>query len=283
MSEAEIELALPDGQRLRLPAGSTALEVAQRIGAGLARAALAATVAGELVDLRAPLRRGGAFRVITARDPEGGAVIRHSAEHVMADAVKRLWPATQIDVGRSDHAEKFQYDFDVPERLRPEDLPRIETEMGRIVASKAPFRREVVARDEARRLFESQGEHLKVARLEDIPEGAEITLYRHGDFVDLCRGPHVQHVGQIGAWKLTEIGGSYWRGDERNKMLQRVYGVAFATKAELEEHERKLEQAKARDHRKLGAELELFSFHEWAQGSPFYQPKGLALYHGLVE
>jgi threonyl-tRNA synthetase len=282
MSEAEIELALPDGQRLRLPAGSTALEVAQRIGAGLARAALAATLDGDLVDLRAPLRRSGAFRVITARDPEGGAVIRHSAEHVMADAVKRLWPATQIDVGRADHAEKFQYDFDVPVRLRPEDLPRIEAEMARIVGEQAPFRREVVSRAEAKRLFDSLGEQLKVSRLDDIPEGEEITLFRHGDFVDLCRGPHVQHAGQIGAWKLTELGGSYWRGDERNKMLQRVYGIAFATRAELDEHLRLAEEAKQRDHRKLGAELGLFSFHEWAQGSPFYLPKGLALYHGLV-
>jgi threonyl-tRNA synthetase len=283
MSEAEIELALPDGQRLRLPAGSTALEVAQRIGAGLAKAALAATLEGKLVDLRTPLRRGGAFRVITARDPEGGEVIRHSAEHVMADAVKRLWPATQIDVGRSDHSEKFQYDFDVPQRLRPEDLPKIEAEMGKIVATRAPFRREVVSREEARRFFESQGERLKVSRLADIPEGEEITLYGHGDFVDLCRGPHVQHAGQIGAWKLTELGGSYFRGDEKQKQLQRVYGIAFATQAELAEHLRLQEEAKQRDHRKLGAELGLFSFHEWAQGSPFYLPKGLALYHELVE
>jgi threonyl-tRNA synthetase len=283
MSEAEIELALPDGQRLRLPAGSTGLEVAQRIGAGLAKAALAVSLDGNLVDLRTPLLRGGAFRVITARDPEGGQVIRHSAEHVMADAVKRLWPGTQIDVGRSDHAEKFQYDFDVPERIRPEDLPRIEAEMGRIIATRAPFRRTVVSRDEARRTFESQGEQLKLSRLADIPEGEEITVYGHGDFADLCRGPHVQHAGQIGAWKLTELGGSYWRGDEKNKMLQRVYGIAFATRAELEEHLRRVEEAKARDHRKLGAELELFTFHEWSPGAPFYLPKGMRLFQGLVD
>jgi len=236
-----------------------------------------------LVDLRAPLARGGRFRVITARDPEGGQVIRHSAEHVMADAVKRLWPATQIDVGRSDHSEKFQYDFDVPVRLTPDDLPRIEAEMAKIVAEDRPFVRETVSRAEAERLFTGLGEALKVSRLGDIPEGEPITLFRDGDFVDLCRGPHVQRTGQIGAWKLTELAGSYWRGDENNKMLQRVYGVAFKDQKQLDDHLARLELARERDHRKLGAELELFQFHEWAQGSPFYLPKGLALYNALVD
>jgi len=284
MNGGEVQLELPDGTRMSVPEGSTALDVAKRIGAGLAKAALGGHIDGRLIDLRAPLpSSGGKIRIITARDPEGGEIIRHSAEHVMADAVKRLWPATQIDVGRSDHAEKFQYDFDVPVRLTPDDLPRIEAEMGRIIAEDAPFERVVVSRPEAKRLFGETGEALKVSRLDDIPEGQDITLYRHGGFVDLCRGPHVQRAGQIGAWKLTELAGSYWRGDERNKMLQRVYGIAFKDAKELAEHLARLEAARERDHRKLGHDLELFQFHEWAQGSPFYLPKGLVLYNALID
>jgi threonyl-tRNA synthetase len=284
MNGGEVHLELPDGTRMSVPEGSTALDVAKRIGAGLAKAALGGHIDGRLIDLRAPLpAAGGKIRIITARDPEGGEIIRHSAEHVMADAVKRLWPATQIDVGRSDHAEKFQYDFDVPVRLTPDDLPRIEAEMGRIIAEDATFERVVVSRPEAKRVFAEMGEALKVSRLDDIPDGQDITLYRHGGFVDLCRGPHVQRAGQIGAWKLTELAGSYWRGDERNKMLQRVYGIAFKDEKELAAHLAQLEAARERDHRKLGHELELFQFHEWAQGSPFYLPKGLVLYNGLVD
>lgn len=283
MSAGELTIELPDGTRMSVPPGTTALDVARRIGAGLAKAALAGQLDGRMLDLRAPLPGSGKLRIITARDPESGEVIRHSAEHVMADAVKRLWPATQIDVGRSDHSEKFQYDFDVPLRLTPDDLPRIEAEMARIIAEDAPFTREVVERDAARKLFADLGEGLKVSRLDDIPAGEPISLFRHGGFVDLCRGPHVQHAGQIGAFKLTELAGSYWRGDERNKMLQRVYGIAFRDARELAEHLARVEAAKERDHRRLGAELELFTFHEWAQGSPFYLPKGVALYNCLAD
>ncbi|MFI5316249.1 MAG: threonine--tRNA ligase [Myxococcota bacterium] len=283
MSAGEVQLELPDGTRMGVPSGTPSLEVAKRIGAGLGKAALAGELDGKLVDLRAPLSAGGRFRVITARDPEGGQVIRHSAEHVMADAVRRLWPATQIDVGRSDHSEKFQYDFDIPVRITPDDLPRIEAEMAAIVAEDRPFLRETLARADAERLFASLGETLKLSRLADIPEGEPITIFREGDFVDLCRGPHVQRTGQIGAWKLTELAGSYWRGDENNKMLQRIYGVAFKDQKELDQHLERIETAKERDHRRVGQELELFQFHEWAQGSPFYLPKGLALYNALIE
>src|SRR5262245_1635229 len=283
MSAQNIELELPDGRRIEMPSGTTPLEVARSIGAGLGRAALAGSIGGRLVDLRAPLRESGPFRVITARDAEAGEVIRHSAEHVMADAVKRLWPGTQIDVGRADHSEKFQYDLDVPVRLTPDDLPRIEAEMARAVAADLPFERRVLTRAEARALFSSTGEQLKLSRLDDIPEGEEITLFEHGEFADLCRGPHVQRTGQIGAFKLTELAGSYWRGDERNKMLQRIYGIAFARREELDAHLARLEEARARDHRRLGAELDLFQFHEWAPGAPFYLPKGLRLYNALVE
>jgi threonyl-tRNA synthetase len=280
---SEIELELPDGTRRTFPEGTTPLDVAREVGPGLAKAALAGRLGDDWVDLRAPIRRGGPFRIVTARDPEAGEVIRHSAEHVMADAVKRLWPGTQIDAGRSDHAEKFQYDFRVPERITPDDFERIEAEMRRIIAEDREFSREVMGRDEARRLFTEIGEELKVSRLEDIPEGEEITVYRHGDFADLCRGPHLRRTGQIGALKLLEVAGSYWRGDERNEMLQRVYGTAFASERDLEDYLTRLEEAKRRDHRRLGQELGLFQFHEWAPGAPFYLPKGMALFNGLVE
>jgi len=281
-SVAEIELELPDGSRRRVPEGTTALEVARGIGPRLAAAALAARLDGAWVDLRTPLRRGGALRIVTAKDPDAGEVIRHSAEHVMADAVARLWPGTQIDVGRSDHSDKFQYDLDIPVRLTPEDLPRIEAEMARIIAADQPFEREAVPRDRAIQRFSQLGQTLKVSRIGDIPAGDEVTLYKHGDFVDLCRGPHVQRTGQIGAFKLFELAGSYWRGNESNPMLQRIYGVAFATKAELEQHLERIEEARRRDHRRLGPELELFFFHEWSPGSPFYLPKGLRIYQQLV-
>ena len=237
---SEIQVGLPDGRTLTVPAGSSALDVAERIGPGLARAALAGRVAGQLLDLRAPLDGDVKLQIVTERDPQAAEVIRHSAEHVMADAVKRLFPGAQVDVGRSDHSEKFQYDFQVERAFTPEDLERIEAEMRRIIAEKPAFTREVVSRAEAKRLFTALGEGLKLSRLDDIPEGEDITLFRHGDFVDLCRGPHVRHAGQIGALKLLEAAGAYWRGDERNPMLQRIYGTAFATQAELDEHLRRV-------------------------------------------
>jgi threonyl-tRNA synthetase len=283
MAESEIELRFPDGSRERVPRGTTPLEVARRVGPGLTKAAIAARLNDAWVDLRAPLLEGGSFRIVTASDPEAGEVIRHSAEHVMADAVKRLWGETQIDVGRSGRDGKFQYDFDIPVRVGPEELVRIEEEMGRIIAQDLPFEREVVPHEEARRLFAEMGDALKVSRIKDIPPEEEVTLFRHGDFVDVCRGPHLGNTKQIGAFKLTELAGSYWRGDERNKMLQRIYGVAFATQRELAEHLERLEEAKKRDHRRLGAELELYYFHDWAPGSPFYLPKGLRLFNTLVD
>lgn len=279
---SEIQVRLPDGRALALPSGGGALVAAEKIGPGLAKAALAGRVDGRLVDLRAPLEDGVALEIVTAKDAAAGEVIRHSAEHVMADAVKRLFPSAQVDVGRSDHSEKFQYDFLVDRAFTPEDLARIEAEMAKIVAEKSVFQREVVAREEARRIFAGLGEELKLSRLDDIPEGESITLFRHGSFVDLCRGPHVQRVDQIGAFKLIETGGAYWRGDERNPMLQRIYGVAFATKRELDEWVERQEEAKRRDHRRLGAELDLFHLDAISPGSPFYRPKGMLLYNGLV-
>jgi threonyl-tRNA synthetase len=281
---SDIQVRLPDGKALLVPAGSTVLSVAERIGKGLARAALAGRVDGRLLDLRTPLTADVArLEIVTDRDPAAGEVIRHSAEHVMADAVKRLFPDVQIDVGRSDHSEKFQYDFLVARPFTPEDLAQIEKEMEKILAEKSAFTREVVSREEARALFSGMGEELKLSRLGDIPEGAEITLFRHGSFVDLCRGPHVQRTDQIGAFQLIESAGAHWRGDESNPMLQRIYGTAFASRRELEEHLARLEEAKRRDHRRLGAELELFHVDPISPGSPFYLPRGMVLYNTLVD
>ena len=279
---SEIQVRLPDGRRVSMPSGSTVLAVAQQIGSGLARAAVAGRVGGQLVDLRLPLDRDCDLEIVTLKDPQAGEVIRHSAEHVMADAVKRLFPAVQIDVGRTDHSDKFQYDFLIERPFSAEDLARIEDEMRRILAEKASFEREVVSREEARRRFGALGEELKLARLDDIPEGEPITIFRHGRFADLCRGPHVQRADQIGAVKLLEVAGAYWKGDERNPMLQRIYGTAFASKRELDEHLARIEEAKRRDHRRLGAALDLFHIDPLAPGSPFYHPKGMALYNGLV-
>jgi threonyl-tRNA synthetase len=277
-----IVLELPGGERVEVPAGTTPGELAEKLLGERARDAVVGVLDGEFVDLRAPLRRSGPFRILTVQDPEAGEVIRHSAEHVLADAVERLFPGTIIDAGRQDHSEKFQYDFRHPRPFTPEDLARIEEEMARIIAQDLPFTRQVVSRQEAFELFRARGEELKLLRLAEIPEGEEITVFRHGDFVDLCRGPHVQRTGQIGAFKLLETSGAYFKGDERNEMLQRIYGTAFATKEELAAYFARLEEARRRDHRRLGRELDLFSFHPYAPASPFFHPKGAIVYNELV-
>ena len=282
MTEA-IRLTLPDGSIRTVPPGTTPLEVAASIGPRLARDAVGAELDGRKVDLRQPLRESGAFRLLTVKSPEAGELIRHSAEHVLADAVKRLWPEAEIDVGRKDHSEKFQYDFRFPRAFTPEDLERIEAKMREILAEASPFERIEVSREDAERIFRDMGETLKVERLREIPAGETITLYRHGRFTDLCRGPHAQNAGQIGAVKLLEASGVYWKGDEANERLQRIYGTAFASQKEMDEHLARLEQARARDHRRLGQELDLFSFNALAPAMPFLHPKGAQVYNGLVD
>jgi threonyl-tRNA synthetase len=281
--EEVIHLTLPDGSQRAVRRGATPLEVAAGIGRRLAADAVGAELDGEKVDLRAPLDRGGAFRVFTAKSPEAGEFIRHSAEHVLADAVKRLWPEAEIDVGRKDHTEKFQYDFRFPRAFTPEDLERIEETMREILAEGSEFERIEVSREEAERIFRDMGETLKVERLKEIPAGETITLYRDGRFTDLCRGPHVRNLSQIGAVKLLEASGVYWKGDEANERLQRIYGTAFASREEMEQYLERLEQARARDHRRLGQELDLFSFNPLAPAMPFLHPKGASIYNALVD
>ncbi len=282
MTEA-INLTLPDGSVRTVPAGTTPLEVAASIGPRLAKDAVGAELDGKKVDLRLPLKQGGAFRIFTVKSPEAGEFVRHSAEHVLADAVKRLWPEAEYDAGRQDHSEKFQYDFRFPRAFTPEDLEKIEEKMREILAEKSAFERVEVSREEAERIFRELGETLKLERLKDIPEGETITLYKDGPFVDLCRGPHVRDLSQVGAVKLLEASGVYFKGDEKNERLQRIYGTAFATQKEMDEHLAALEAARARDHRRLGTDLDLFSFNPLAPAMPFFHPHGAAVYIALMD
>ncbi len=286
MTEA-IRLTLPDGSVRAVEAGTTPLAVAAAIGPRLAKDAVGAELDGEKVDLRQPLARGGAFRVFTVKSPEAGEFLRHTAEHVLADAVKRLWPEAEVDVGRQDHSEKFQYDFRFPRAFTPEDLERIEQAMRDILSEEGGggIERVEVSREEAERLFRGMGETLKVERLKDIPEGETITLFRHGldgRFTDLCRGPHAQRLSQVGAVKLLEASGVFWKGDEANERLQRIYGTAFGSEKELQEYLERLELARARDHRRLGQELDLFSFSPQAPATPFFHPRGAVVYNALA-
>jgi threonyl-tRNA synthetase len=252
---------------------------------------------GKVVDLHTPVDAKTALTPIRDTDPSGLEVIRHSTAHVMADAVQRLFPGTKVTIGPAIE-DGFYYDFDKPGGgFTDDDLRKIEEVMGKIVQKNTPFRREVISRDEAIKMFEKMGESFKVEIIKAIPEGEEISLYRHGlapgphaardhgddQWVDVCEGPHVPSTGYLRALKLTHVAGAYWRGDERNPMLQRIYGTAFPSKEALAEHLRLLEEAKTRDHRKLGKELDLFMFNELAPAMPFFLPKGAFVYNGLVQ
>ena len=280
---SEITLTLPDGSEQLVNVGTTPMQVAESIGPGLAKAAVGAELDGRQVDLRQPMAEGGAFRLFTLKDPESGDFLRHSAEHVLADAVKRLWPEVEIDAGRVDHSEKYQYDFRFPRTFTAEDLEKIEAKMKEILAEDHTFERLEVSREEAEERLREMGETIKIERLADIPEGEPITFYKHGEFFDLCRGPHAQRLSQIGAVKLLETSGVYFRGDENNEMLQRIYGTAFSSAKDMDAYLERIEEARARDHRRLGQELDLFSFNDLAPASPFFHPRGAALYNGLTE
>lgn len=278
-----ITLTLPDNSQKTFPEGTTALDVAKSIGAGLAKASLAAKLDGKWLDLRAPIKKSGMFEIVTTKHVQADEVIRHSAEHLLAEAVKKLWPNTQVDAGRSDHSEKFQYDFKVEKPFTPDDLLRIEEEMKKSIQADHAFTREVVSREKAKELFAGMGEHLKVIRIDDIPAGEDISLFRHGNFVDLCRGPHVQSTKQIGAIKLIDTSASYFKGDEKNETLQRIYGTAFTSEKALKEYEAKQEEALKRDHRKIGKELDLFSVSEdVGPGLILWHPKG-AMIRNVIE
>ncbi|MDE2782495.1 MAG: threonine--tRNA ligase [Gemmatimonadota bacterium] len=272
MNTPDITIRLPDGRALTLPAGSSAADVAAAIGPGLARAALAAVVDGEIVDLNRPLADGASVRLLTDRDPEALGVLRHSAAHVLATAVRELVPGAGIGFGPAID-DGFYYDFDVPEPFTPDQIEAIEERMEAVVEADHPFERRIVSREEARELFSD--DHLKLERLDEFDDGEVITVYRDGPFLDLCRGPHIPSTGRLRHFRLLSAAGAYWRGDERRQMLQRIYGTAFFQRKDMRKHLHRLEEAKKRDHRVLGKRLDLFSIQEEVgPGLVLWHPNG---------
>jgi len=277
-----VQITLPDGSSKQFEQPVTVFDVANSIGPGLAKATLAGEVDGRLVDSSHRIERDAALRIITARDDEGLDLIRHSTAHLMAQAVKRLFPDTQVTIGPVIE-NGFYYDFARDEPFRPEDLEAIEKEMARIVNEDLPVAREVMDRDEAVEFFRGQGEEYKARIIADIPQDETISLYRQGDFIDLCRGPHIPSTGKLGAFKLTKLAGAYWRGDSRNEMLQRIYGTAWADKKQLKSFLKRLEEAEKRDHRRLGKQLDFFRFQDDAPGAVFWLPRGWSLFLQLID
>lgn len=277
-----IEVTLPDGSKREFNSPVTVGDVAASIGAGLARAALAGKVNGKLVDLSHPITENSTVSIVTDKDPEGLEIIRHSTSHLMAQAVKELYPQAQITIGPVIE-NGFYYDFSLPKHLTNEDLPLIEKKMDEIVKRDLPIVREEMDRDEAVKYFNSIGEHYKAEIIGSIPAGETISLYRQGDYVDLCRGPHVPSTGRLRVHKLMKLAGAYWRGDSKNEMLQRIYGTAWAKKDDMAAYLHMLEEAEKRDHRRLGKELDLFHFQEEAPGLIFWHARGWALWQQVEQ
>jgi len=275
-----MKVRLPDDSELELESGATGADAAAAIGPGLAKAALALKVDGELRDLSAPLAEGERIEIVTDKSPEALELIRHDAAHVLAESVLDIWPGAKISIGPP-IANGFYYDIEFPDgNPGEEDLERIEERMREHVKADEPFERRELPAKEAIEHFRSQGQDYKVELIEDLmrDEGAEtVSLYRNGPFEDLCRGPHAPSTGRIGAFKLTSLAGAYWRGDETRQMLTRVYGTAFLDRKELEQHLERLEQARERDHRRLGPQLDLFQLRPEAPGMPFWLPQGAVL------
>ena len=277
---ADVKIILPDGSAKEYAAGTTLGEAVKQLSNSLAKKVLAANVNGELTDLREELVDGSEVAFLTFEEDGGKHTLRHTASHILAQAVKRLWPEAKLAIGPAID-KGFYYDIDMEHTLTPEDLGKIEKEMSRIVKENLPITKSVMPRQEAIEFFKSKNEDYKVELIEDLPEDAVISCYAQGDFVDLCAGPHVASTGKVKAFKLQSIAGAYWRGDEKNKMLQRIYGTAFEKKEELDAYLHMLEEAAKRDHRKLGKELGLFVIKEEGPGFPFFLPKGMALRNEL--
>jgi threonyl-tRNA synthetase len=278
--QVNLTITLPDGSTKQVPAGTTSRQVAEQIGPGLARAAVAAKADGQVVDLDRPLEGDTTLEILTRQNPDALAVLRHSAAHVLATAVRKVRPGAGIGFGPAiQHG--FYYDFDVDTPFSPDELERIEAEMREVAHADQPFERQVVTKEEARVLFAD--DPLKLERLEELGEDEVITIYRNGPFLDLCRGPHVPTTAQVEHFKLLNTAGAYWRGDERRQMLQRIYGTAWFSEADLQDHLTRMEEARRRDHRKLGKELDLFMFHPWSPGAPFWTDRGTTICHELGE
>ena len=280
---ATVKVILPDGSELELPDGASGLDAARAIGPKLAEQAVLVRVDGSAQDLRLPLADGARIQILTTRDrddPDALYVLRHSAAHLLAEAARRLYPGTKVAIGPPIE-NGFYYDFEFPEPIGEEALERLEEEIRREIAEGRTFERREADRDEARAIFEAEGEPYKV-ELVDTAEGS-ISFYRQGDFTDLCRGPHLQNAAPIKAVKLLSLAGAYWRGDERNTQLTRVYGTAFYDPGDLEQYLHRLEEARRRDHRRLGRQLGLFDFSELAPGMPFWHPRGMAVWNVLED
>ena len=274
-----MNIALPDGSVKEVAAGATVADVAASIGAGLAKAALAGKVDGTLVDLTATVTDGATVEIITAKSPEALHIMRHSCAHIMAEAVQELYPGTQIAFGPATDDGYF-YDFELPNNISSDDFGAIEEKMAEIVKADEPFVREVVSVDEAKKIFADQ--RFKLEHIDDLTD-QEISIYRHGSFVDLCAGPHVPSAGKIGAFKMMKLAGAYWRGDATREQLQRLYGTAFFKKSELEEYLQNLEEAEKRDHRRIGREMDIFMMRDVAPGFPFVLPNGMILKNTLLD
>ncbi len=274
-----MNIALPDGSVKELAAGATVADVAASIGAGLAKAALAGKVDGTLVDLTATVTDGATVEIITAKSPEALHIMRHSCAHIMAEAVQELYPGTQIAFGPATDDGYF-YDFELPNNISSDDFGAIEKKMAEIVKADEPFVREVVSIDEAKKIFADQ--RFKLEHIDDLTD-QEISIYRHGSFVDLCAGPHVPSAGKIGAFKMMKLAGAYWRGDATREQLQRLYGTAFFKKSELKEYLHNLEEAEKRDHRRIGREMDIFMMRDEAPGFPFFLPNGMILKNTLLD
>ena len=276
------QITLPDGSTRQYDQPVTVAGVAESIGPGLAKAALAGRVDGELVDTSYTIDTDVKLSIVTDRDADGVEVIRHSCAHLMAQAVQRLFPDAQVTIGPVIE-NGFFYDFSFERPFTPEDLAAIETTMEEIVKEDLQVERSILSREEAVELFEKMGEKYKVEIIESIPGDEDLSFYRQGDFIDLCRGPHVPSTGKFKAFKLTKVAGAYWRGDSNNEMLQRIYGTAWPSKKDLKLYLQRLEEAEKRDHRKLGKQLGLFHMAEEAPGSVFWHPKGWRLFLNLLE
>lgn len=273
-----IQITFPDGAVREYESGITIEEIAASISSGLRKKAIAGKVDGKVVDLSLPLERDCTIEILTLDQPEGLEIYRHSTAHLMAQAIKRIYGEKAVKLGIGPVIEDgFYYDIDLEHSLTPQDLEKIEQEMRKIVKENLTIQRKVVDREEAIRIYEELGDPLKLELIRDLPENETITIYEQGEFFDLCRGPHLPSTGKIKAFKLLSIAGAYWRGDSNNKMLQRIYGTAFPKESELKAYLTFLEEAKKRDHRKLGKDLDLFMFSEEAPGMPFYLPNGMII------
>ena len=276
-----VTFTFPDGATRDFDAGVTAMEVAKSISKGLAKKVLAAKLDGELVDASLPINDNYKIELVTAQDPEGLELIRHDAAHVLAEAVQELFPGTQVTIGPVIE-NGFYYDFHREEPFSADDFAAIEKKMAFIINRNDKFERMVMDRNEAIKLFRGMGEEFKAELIEDLPKSETITIYKQGKWFDLCRGPHLPSTGKVGkAFKLMKVAGAYWRGDSNNPQLQRIYGTAWVTQEELDAHLKQIEEAEARDHRRLGRQLELFHFQEEAQGQAFWHPNGWTLYSEL--